>query len=34
MVDLEEGDTLYLPADWWHKVEQEEGEGGLAVAVN
>lgn len=34
IVDLEEGDTLYLPADWWHKVEQEEGEGGLAVAVN
>ncbi|BEI98855.1 hypothetical protein CcaverHIS631_0311540 [Cutaneotrichosporon cavernicola] len=34
IVELEEGDTLYLPADWWHKVEQEEGSGGLAVAVN
>ncbi len=34
IVELEEGDTLYLPSDWWHKVEQEEGSGGLAVAVN
>lgn len=31
---LEEGDTLYLPSGWWHKVEQSEGEGVLAVAVN
>lgn len=33
-VKLEEGDTLFLPANWWHRVEQGEGEGGLAVAVN
>lgn len=34
IVTVAEGETLYLPADWWHKVEQSEGKGGLAVAVN
>lgn len=34
VVHLNEGDSLYLPANWWHKVEQQEGAGGLAVAVN
>lgn len=33
-VVLQEGETLYLPAGWWHKVEQSEGSTGLAVAVN
>lgn len=33
-ITLQEGETLYLPADWWHKVEQSEGRCGLAVAVN
>lgn len=34
IITVQEGETLYLPADWWHKVEQSEGSGGLAVAIN
>ncbi|ORX37288.1 cupin-like domain-domain-containing protein [Kockovaella imperatae] len=33
-INLQKGDTLYLPAEWWHRVDQEEGPGGIAVAVN
>ncbi|WVF68961.1 hypothetical protein IAT40_003735 [Kwoniella sp. CBS 6097] len=33
-VVLSEGETLFLPAGWWHRVEQEEGESGIVVAVN
>ncbi|OCF37197.1 hypothetical protein I316_01104 [Kwoniella heveanensis BCC8398] len=33
-VVLKEGETLFLPAGWWHRVEQEEGESGIVVAVN
>lgn len=34
-VTLNAGETLYLPAGWWHKVEQAgDDETGLAVAVN
>nr|XP_019045472.1 hypothetical protein I302_05862 [Kwoniella bestiolae CBS 10118]OCF24402.1 hypothetical protein I302_05862 [Kwoniella bestiolae CBS 10118] len=33
-VELNEGETLYLPANWWHRVEQEEGDAGIVVAVN
>ena len=34
MVVLEPGDMLYLPALWYHAVEQEEDEHGLCIAVN
>jgi jumonji domain-containing protein 7 len=33
-VTVEEGWTLYLPAGWYHHVMQEEGPGGICVAVN
>ena len=33
-VTVRVGESLYLPAEWWHKVEQMEGPGGLAVAIN
>ncbi|KAI5453571.1 hypothetical protein NCC49_005397 [Naganishia albida] len=33
-VTVEEGWTLYLPAGWYHHVMQEEGQGGICVAVN
>ncbi|KAI9929294.1 hypothetical protein ASPWEDRAFT_184203 [Aspergillus wentii DTO 134E9] len=31
---LNEGDMLYLPAMWYHKVKQSSGEEGFACAVN
>lgn len=33
-VTLDEGDMLYLPAMWYHKVSQSAGEEGFACAVN
>eukprot|EP00887_Chlorella_sp_A99_P000675 scaffold5.g675.t1 len=33
-VTVRAGEVLYLPAMWWHQVEQEEDEGGLVLAVN
>jgi jumonji domain-containing protein 7 len=33
-VHVDEGQTLFLPSGWWHKVEQDEGDGMLAAAVN
>lgn len=33
-VTLNEGDTLYLPAMWYHKVKQSSGKEGFACAVN
>jgi len=33
-VKLEQGDMLYLPALWYHKVSQECSEEGICVAVN
>ena len=33
-VEVGEGDVLYLPALWYHRVSQVEGEGGVCVAVN
>lgn len=33
-VTLGEGDMLYLPAMWYHKVKQSSGEEGFACAVN
>lgn len=33
-VKLKEGETLFLPAGWYHHVMQEEGKNGICVAVN
>lgn len=33
-VTLQEGDMLYLPAMWYHKVKQTSGPEGFACAVN
>lgn len=33
-VTLQEGDMLYLPAMWYHKVRQTSGKEGFAVACN
>lgn len=33
-VTLDEGDMLYLPAMWYHKVSQSRGEEGFVCAVN
>ncbi|KAM0700748.1 hypothetical protein Q7P35_012469 [Cladosporium inversicolor] len=33
-ITLEEGDMLYLPAMWYHKVKQTSGKEGFACAVN
>ncbi|KAJ9121047.1 hypothetical protein QFC24_005028 [Naganishia onofrii] len=33
-VKLREGETLFLPAGWYHHVMQEEGKNGICVAVN
>jgi len=33
-VTLREGDMLYLPAMWYHKVSQRAGGGGFVCAVN
>jgi jumonji domain-containing protein 7 len=33
-VTLDEGDMMYLPALWYHKVGQSSGEEGFACSVN
>lgn len=33
-ITLHKGEILFLPSGWWHRVEQSEGPGGIAVAVN
>jgi jumonji domain-containing protein 7 len=34
LVALQEGDMMYLPAMWYHKVKQTSGKEGFACAVN
>jgi peptidyl-lysine (3S)-dioxygenase / protease len=33
-VEVAAGELLYLPAMWWHHVQQENDEEGLVIAVN